>query len=442
MAFSSAIVLLVVFFIVASKPTVDGITVSPVSLSLVGSSVNSSTHFWFPQSVASYENGRVIVTSIQLEDDSKSCRYPKCSGCHKLLPCKKDMHHKTYLSFDYGNNWSQAVLPQNFGVAFGGVMLNSMEYMKIGAAERTLSNGSIQFRAPGTKLFLSNGSQFSLANASHDIVFDGFPSSFSSNITQLTRWCGVFQKRDRNMIEIVQTEMPANSSLGRSLVLSSSNDNFTFTYNGFIASHNSQQFKNYSNGPCESAVIEVFVKGMSDSVLLAVFRVDSFEDYYMSISKDDGSTWDTPTQLPNNMGSVRPKMEIFYVEEQPVIILSGGRPGLMLWISVPTADKGVISWHWMSFNTALAHNSLIKQQEMDINLMYSSAWANRTIFQNFSLHESTAYTRLIPQPTLGSNNSMRFVLLYDRLAQGWEGPPGVTLSDDHVFSMHFDVTLH
>lgn len=46
---------------------------------------------------------------------------------------------------------------------------------------------------------------------------------------------------------------------------------------------------------------------------------------------------------------------------------------------------------WVAYNLAEVHNSLVA----DPHLRYTAAWVNRTVYPDFSMHESTAYTSVV-----------------------------------------------
>ena len=121
-----------------------------------------------------------------------------------------------------------------------------------------------------------------------------------------------------------------------------------------------------------------------------------------------------------------------------------------------------IRWAWSETNLALIHNGLVRLpgHEAFRETAFSTAWASRSVVGNFDLQESTAYTHLfaVPppppsSPLLTGNNdaaSVRdassdmgavasFVLLFDRLAHGWVGPPVRDLREDFVFAMSFQL---
>src|SRR6266550_2278927 len=77
-------------------------------------------------------------------------------------------------------------------------------------------------------------------------------------------------------------------------------------------------------GPCEAALAR-----LKDGRLLCVYRMDSGAPYGHSFSDDDGKTWTEPAAMPDDVFSVQPSLAVL---KDGTIVLSGGRPGLFLWV--------------------------------------------------------------------------------------------------------------
>jgi hypothetical protein len=134
------------------------------------------------------------------------------------------------------------------------------------------------------------------------------------------------------------------------------------------------------------------------------------------------------------------------------VMLMGGRPGIFLWIGGRNMGR-----QWQSINICDHHNqgvaTLRKQgiahaqwafEEALTTLTPTSAMDNQqrtccphpNCTRNGAWCQSTAYTSLIQ---LGEHGT-EYVLLYDRLSNGWGGPPGEWGEHDRVFSMRFRLT--
>lgn len=541
--------------------------VSPQSAILVGSSEHEETHFWFPQSWASFDQGRTIAVRIQLHDDSHDCQPPTCHGCNKVIPCiYANSTARIALSRDAGLSWT--VLPysdsdkttaalNHWPLGTANIQLSDTEAMAVTHETRTVSpdGNVVSFVSPGAKLFLNADGSFTNATSSHDIVcvqhpprnctilmlfhsltiisklvknrslskinvatahrYTGFRATEvgAANITDLVRWCDVATVSAPSAAQplygqVAQLELQPTTQQevfsapnNRALTFVTSTDNFTFTFRSVIARHDNPLFNGTSNGPCEAAIVSVplpsavaaelqlqldkdnmqpppFHDGAFEHALLVVFRVDSFHTYFHSVSIDDGATWSEPQELPAGLASVRPKLHVAHGSpgsNKCAVMLVGGRPGLMMWLgtilgvrslgsedetqqtgrvhgaemtvttwlSTPkSSSKFGLEWRWDSFNMAEAHNALVTISEYK----YGDAWANRTVYPDFSMHGSTSYTSLIALgPSVHPNpaGTSSFVLLYDKLSNGWNGPHinGPYGSEDHVFAMHFNVTF-
>jgi hypothetical protein len=75
-------------------------------------------------------------------------------------------------------------------------------------------------------------------------------------------------------------------------------------------------------GPCEAAL-----GWLKDGRLTCVFRMEAGLPYGRSFSRDQGRTWTKPETLP--FGSVQPSLAVM---PDGLIALSGGRPGVSVWI--------------------------------------------------------------------------------------------------------------
>ena len=165
-------------------------------------------------------------------------------------------------------------------------------------------------------------------------------------------------------------------------------------------------------GPGENDLIV-----LADGRLLAVFRVESCKPYMKSYSSNHGVNWTQPEALP--FGSARPKLMSL---PDGRVLLSGGRPGLFLWVGDASAES------WDEINLAVVHNNRTGAAHQDWN--YSDDFitsAERGVW----VQGSTSYTSLLD---LGGGEG---ILQYDRLANGWKEPPGEWGDRDRAFSLRF-----
>ena len=157
---------------------------------------------------------------------------------------------------------------------------------------------------------------------------------------------------------------------------------------------------------------------LADGRLLSIFRVQACQSYWKSYSHD-GVTWTPPAALP--FGSARPKLRLL---ADGKVLLSGGRPGLFLWVGDADAEN------WSAYNLASVHNRQIDAHGLPTSWKYSEAFVNSSTAETYVI-ESTAYTSLLD---LGQG---QMLVTYDRLANGWRFPPGRWGDGDHTFSLRF-----
>jgi hypothetical protein len=119
--------------------------------------------------------------------------------------------------------------------------------------------------------------------------------------------------------------------------------------------------------------------------------------------------------------------EVFCVEPQlvslanGVLLLSGGRPGIFLWIC--TDGQGN---KWERLNLAEHHNRHVN----DRALKYADAFREGKAVDP---PQSTSYTGMV---AVGPDEAL---IVYDRLGNGWQGSPGPWGANDVVFSIRVKV---
>ncbi len=154
--------------------------------------------------------------------------------------------------------------------------------------------------------------------------------------------------------------------------------------------------------------------------LMCIYRVASGWDFRKSISRDEGRTWSQPARM-EGMASVQPRLARL---GNGAIVLTGGRPGLFLWLCADGQGDG-----WERLNLAAHHNRLAEPDEQG----FSDAFRNAQEGEDPAM--STSYTALMPWGRDG------VIMAYDRLANGWAGTPGPNGSVDRVFSLAVTVSV-
>ena len=202
-------------------------------------------------------------------------------------------------------------------------------------------------------------------------VFNG-QSIIGKDNTYLTTLYGKFEGVDR-----------------LSLVLAESKDGFEWKIRNIIAD-GSVDLKG-GDGPSESAICR-----LKDGRIMCIFRMGGFVPYGVSFSADDGFSWTRPISMADDMLSVEPSLAT--IPDGP-IVLSGGRPGIWLWIN--KEGNGV---KWSKIDMVSHHNKCLPEEP----IVFSA---------NFAKQMSSCYTEIV---YLGDGI---FLLVYDRIPHGWAPIP-------------------
>jgi hypothetical protein len=149
-------------------------------------------------------------------------------------------------------------------------------------------------------------------------------------------------------------------------------------------------------GPCESALIR-----LQDGRLLCVYRLNSGVPYGHSFSDDDGKTWSQP-QVMAGPHSVQPSLAI---SAAGVLALSGGRPGLAVWLN----RKGDAQ-RWESIDLLAHHNAQIPDKPIRPNQTNTSSYTD---------------VRWL--------DDRHFLVIYDRIPNGWKAIPADSKETNSVW---------
>jgi hypothetical protein len=142
------------------------------------------------------------------------------------------------------------------------------------------------------------------------------------------------------------------------------------------------------SGPCESAICP-----LKDGRLMCIFRNDGNLEYGQTWSSDDGKTWEKPVLMPN-IRSVQPSLAVL---DDGALVLSGGRPGVFVWINPDGTGRG-----WHPIDLVANHNATRPADPI----------ANPAAGGNTS-----SYTEVV---SLGGGELR---VIYDRLPHGWHPIP-------------------
>ena len=161
---------------------------------------------------------------------------------------------------------------------------------------------------------------------------------------------------------------------------------------------------------------------LPDGRLMCVFRVGSGRGhhYYTACSADQGRTWTEPRRM-DDQWSVEPQLVCL---DNGALLLSGGRPGLMLWVC--TDGKGE---RWQTLNLAEHHNASFPDPAL--HFPESCVAASDGVKPACT----TSYTGM---KAVGPDEAL---ICYDRLGNGWDGAPGPWGAYDIVFTVRVRVSL-
>ena len=156
-------------------------------------------------------------------------------------------------------------------------------------------------------------------------------------------------------------------------------------------------------GPCESAVCR-----LKDGRLLCVFRLNSAVPYGHSFSSDEGRTWTKPAPLKGAF-SVQPSLAVM---PDGLVALSGGRPGLFLWLN---PDGTAASWH--KLDVLANHNAQRPEEPIK------------------TPGNTSSYTEVIPL------DESHLLYVYDRIPFGWSAIPADSSETNSVWVVRITLTF-
>lgn len=145
-----------------------------------------------------------------------------------------------------------------------------------------------------------------------------------------------------------------------------------------------------SGGPSESAICR-----LQDGRIMCVFRVESKLPFGQAWSSDEGRTW-TPAVTMSGPFSVQPSLAVM---GSGAVALSGGRPGLYLWLNANGDGQ-----EWRQIDILAHHNSCQPQEQ----ILYS---------EDLSRQKTTAYTEVV------AVDERTLLYIYDRVPNGWRRIP-------------------
>ena len=150
-----------------------------------------------------------------------------------------------------------------------------------------------------------------------------------------------------------------------------------------------------AEGPCEAAICR-----LKDGRLMCVFRLASNLPYGQCFSSDDGRTWTEPVAMQGPF-SVQPSLA---VRADGSVALSGGRPGLFLWIN---RDGSGLTWE--RIDLMAHHNACVPAEPI-------KAAGNTTAYTEVAVLDDT-----------------HLLMIYDCVPNGWAALPADSSETNSVW---------
>ncbi len=184
-----------------------------------------------------------------------------------------------------------------------------------------------------------------------------------------------------------------------SLVVAESSDGLAWQIRSVVADHDCP-LKGVE-GPNEAALCR-----LRDGRLMCVFRIEANKPYGQCFSDDEGLTWSPPQKI-NGPYSVQPSLA---VRKDGSVVLSGGRPGLNLWIN---ADGSGLTWERLDLRAH--HNACLPDE------------AIQTVETLETGEMTTGYTEV------AILDDTHLLVIYDRVPHGWVAIPADSKETNSVW---------
>lgn len=340
--------------------------------------------------------------------------------------CIGDTHEKqagiSYaISTDMGGTWTRGRLDEVFMnfAGMGDESDNAMILMglplTVGPRDKWLeiiseNNEKTEVAVTGLKVVFSDGELKADGPISQRVVV---PGSWV-----LAYWHGpIMRMPDGALLTMLEcydrkADGADRASIGRGSVLAMRSTDEGRTWEYYSTAASSKDASGYE-GPDENSFAR-----LSDGRLLCVYRTQGERGpYWHSFSADDGKTWSKPEPM-NGPYAVMPRLVRM---GNGVLALSGGRPGVFLWLS---ADDGRT---WQQFDVMRHHNSFMPEHTH----FEGGRTAGNMIWA--ATYCTTAYTGLL------EIEDGVLLLTYDRVPYGWSFTPAGAFDNDMVFALRLRV---
>ena len=193
-------------------------------------------------------------------------------------------------------------------------------------------------------------------------------------------------------------------------------------------------YGNTSDGPGEPSMAR-----LPDGRLLLVFRSDSTQFYWRALSSDDGESWTAPVIMDGahdgsgGQWSVRPQLRVL---TNGMIVLGGGRPGIKLWVCTDGEGEA-----WQTIDIAQEHNRLVRATRPELLYVPKVTNASSPFTGRADPPNTSSYTSIYEVFDAATKSSASTIVVsYDRLANGWGGPPGPWGAADTMMTMRITLS--
>lgn len=453
MSFTAALLLLASLCPPATCAAVTAAFGKPV---MVGSS--SNTKFWFSRLGVTGHHGTVVAPA-QRDGDGGGlpCRSPDgCSG-------------KLMATLDGGHSWQAAgptglssinpaegefisLIPQTGPQA-------NRTFLTLGYTRRMSADGRSALGGGGDAVWRDEGGGKLMHLRDINVTISGFPAPvrslvFNPHVVTL--------KEGGELLSPMYGTLrspPLGCNAGASgecasvFFVRSSDQGLSWTYVSRIDATPEWLPWTDSEGACEPGLVQ-----LPDGRLLTTFRVDARSLLFEAFSSDDGTSWTVPRRL--SAWSVMPQLQLL---SNGVLLLTSGRPGIGMWAR-PTAGGAADDESWVHYDLASEHSKQVAPQwQYTGNTLNASctgslapaACHGRTTCtectpdgggtnKTTTPPQTTAYTGMVEVEPDGADKGESGVsvvlVVYDRIANGWDMPPGPWGTQDAIFSMRVAFT--
>ena len=356
-----------------------------------------SGHFWFPSLHRVGGAEEMLICAAIRSDDVAQGEWPA----------------DLYVSLDGGATWRFDQSIESYGhasVRHNATATLMMPYELWPVLPQDCRSGTAQ----GTLFEATAGGGLEVVR--RDVWFLDFPAPFARSREveiALNHTGHIRPLASGSMLTNVYGKLEGNDYL-RTFAVVSEDSGFTWNYQGTVADETA--LPDAEEGPNEADTVQ-----LSNGDLLCIYRVAWNRDFHKSYSQDEGLTWSEPMHM-EGMWAVQPRLCQL---ASGALILTGGRPGLFLWLCVDGRGE-----KWERVNLGAHHNASIEGQDRRFSDAYVNAdkkWEDPA--------RSTSYTAVMPRGSDG------LTVTYDRLANGWSGAPGPNGEVDRIFSVAVKVSI-